>query len=55
MRQNNEDNLVTSEQILAQTIALKLIQQGVDLTTIAQATGLLTSQLQNLQNSEPLT
>jgi Uma2 family endonuclease len=55
MRQNNENNVVTSEQILAQAIALKLIQQGVDLATIAQATGLLTSQLQNLQNSEPLT
>ena len=46
IRREVEEKLATSEQ----TIALKLLQQGVDLNIISQATGLSMSELQDLQN-----
>ncbi len=54
IRREVEEKLATSEQTTTQTIALRLLQQGVDLNTISQATGLSIDQLQNLQeDSEP--
>ncbi len=47
IRREVEEKLATSEQ----TIALSLLQQGVDLNIISQATGLSISELQTLQDA----
>jgi Uma2 family endonuclease len=51
MRRDIEEKLATSEQTLTQTIAINLLRQGVDLNTIAQATGLSIPLLQDLQHA----